>query len=187
MKIFIWDHNKERAIEHIDEFMSDPEAAKEVGGFAYHWYSGDHFEALSMLRGKYPDKVLMHSESCGLHIPGKVTMLDMTDEQIEALPDGDYKTMVQTTTPNEMDFNDATAYAHDIIGDLNHGMQRWIDWNMIVDRQGGPRHHPRGFRRADRRRRRRTVYADHQLPVYSRDCTGHQTECGGSRHKHVFA
>ena len=89
-----------------------------------------------MLRGKYPDKVLMHSESCGLHIPGKVTMLDMTDEQIEALPDGDYKTMVQTTTPNEMDFNDATAYAHDIIGDLNHGMQRWIDWNMIVDRQG---------------------------------------------------
>ena len=80
------DHNKERAIEHIDEFMSDPEAAKEVGGFAYHWYSGDHFEALSMLRGKYPDKVLMHSESCGLHIPGKVTMLDMTDEQIERCP-----------------------------------------------------------------------------------------------------
>ena len=145
VKIFIWDHNKERAIEHIDEFMSDPEAAKEVGGFAYHWYSGDHFEALSMLRGKYPDKVLMHSESCGLHIPGKVTMLDMTDEQIEALPEGDYKTMVQTTTPNEMDFNDATAYAHDIIGDLNHGMQRWIDWNMIVDRQGGPRHTPGGF------------------------------------------
>ena len=38
-----------------------------------------------------------------------------------------------------------TAYAHDIIGDLNHGMQRWIDWNMIVDRQGGPRHTPGGF------------------------------------------
>lgn len=145
VQIFIWDHNKERAIEHIDAFMDDPEAARQVGGFAYHWYSGDHFEALSMLHAKYPDKVLMHSESCGLHIPGKVTAFDLTDEQIDALPDGDLKTTLQTTTPHQMDFNDATAYAHDIIGDLNHGMQRWIDWNMIVDRQGGPRHTPGGF------------------------------------------
>ena len=36
-------------------------------------------------------------------------------------------------------------YAHDIIGDLNAGMQRWIDWNMIVDEAGGPRHVSGGF------------------------------------------
>lgn len=143
--VFIWDHNKERMLEHIDEFMSDPEAAAEIDGFAYHWYTGDHFEALAMLHNAYPDKVLMHSESCGLHIPGKVGALDYTDEQIAAMPDSDYKTMLLTTTPNEMDYKDATDYAHDIIGDLKHGMQRWIDWNMIVDRQGGPRHTPGGF------------------------------------------
>lgn len=30
-------------------------------------------------------------------------------------------------------------------GDINHGMRRWIDWNLIVDRTGGPRHVPGGF------------------------------------------
>lgn len=31
IQIFIWDHNKERAIKHIDAFMRDPRAAGEVG------------------------------------------------------------------------------------------------------------------------------------------------------------
>ena len=44
-----------------------------------------------------------------------------------------------------MDFQDAKDYAHDLIGDINNGMNRWIDWNMIVDRTGGPRHVPGGF------------------------------------------
>ena len=29
-------------------------------------------------------------------------------------------------------------YARDIIGCLNHWVQGWIDWNMVLDRQGGP-------------------------------------------------
>ena len=33
----------------------------------------------------------------------------------------------------------------DIIGNLNHGMNRWIDWNLCVDKDGGPRHVPMGF------------------------------------------
>ena len=31
-------------------------------------------------------------------------------------------------------------YAHDIIGDFNAGMNGFIDWNLILDRQGGPNH-----------------------------------------------
>src|SRR5690606_29822392 len=29
-------------------------------------------------------------------------------------------------------------YARDIIGCLNNGVDGWIDWNMVLDRQGGP-------------------------------------------------
>ncbi|MCB0806980.1 MAG: glycoside hydrolase family 30 protein, partial [Bacteroidales bacterium] len=29
-------------------------------------------------------------------------------------------------------------YARDIIGCLNSWVQGWIDWNMVLDRQGGP-------------------------------------------------
>lgn len=140
--LYIWDHNKERMIEHIDEMMAGG-IDDLIEGFAYHWYTGDHFEALSMLGHKYPDKILMHSESCGLHIPGKVSAHEMTPEQIAQLP-AQWQEMLKKT-PLEVDFDDAVNYAHDIIGDLNHGMNRWIDWNMIVDRTGGPRHVSGGF------------------------------------------
>ena len=34
----------------------------------------------------------------------------------------------------------AKMYAHDIIGDMNHGMNSWIDWNLALDEIGGPNH-----------------------------------------------
>lgn len=140
--IYVWDHNKERMIEHIDAMM-DEETLDMVEGFAYHWYSGDHFEALSMLRQKYPGKVLMHSESCGLHIPGKPMSFDVPAEMVQSLP-SEMQSHFQKTS-SQIDYEDAVQYAHDLIGDINHGMQRWIDWNLIVDQRGGPRHVFGGF------------------------------------------
>lgn len=140
--LYIWDHNKERMIEHIEAMLQNG-VGPLIEGFAYHWYSGDHFEALSMLGQRYPEKILMHSESCGLHIPGKSLALPLTDAQVDALPEP--MRSAAKASPLEVDYQDAVAYAHDIIGDLNHGMQRWIDWNLCVDRAGGPRHVPGGF------------------------------------------
>ena len=149
--LFIWDHNKERMVENIEEIM-DEETAPMIAGFAYHWYTGDHFEALSLVKGKYPDKILMHSESCPLHKPGKAGSADMDLEALRKKPraalSADELAVLEGDagkTPAEMDAEDALAYAHDMIGDLNHGMERWIDWNMIVDMEGGPRHVPGGF------------------------------------------
>ena len=151
VQVFIWDHNKERMIEHIGEMMT-PETEKLIGGFAYHWYTGDHFEALGLLGAKYPDKILMHTESCPLHMPGRVIALEMDVEELKkkpraALAPEELAVLEQAgdTTPAQVDQADAFAYAHDIIGDLNQGMQRWIDWNLIVDQDGGPRHVPGGF------------------------------------------
>ena len=138
IEVFIWDHNKERAVEHIDAFMADAKAAAMVDGFAWHWYSGDHFEAIELLRRRYPDRVLMHSESCPLHMPGKPVSMSATEDGVLNRADAD-------KTPCQCDYDDAMAYAHDIIGDLNGGMQRWIDWNMVVDRRGGPRRVAGGF------------------------------------------
>ena len=138
IEVFIWDHNKERAVEHIDAFMADPEAAAKVDGFAWHWYSGDHFEAIELLHRRYPDRILMHTESCPLHMPGLPVSMSATE-------DGVLNRIDENNTPQQCDYDDALAYAHDIIGDLNCGMQRWIDWNMVVDRKGGPRRVPGGF------------------------------------------
>lgn len=47
--IYIWDHNKERMIEHVLEVL-DEETMEMVEGIAFHWYSGDHFESVPSLK-----------------------------------------------------------------------------------------------------------------------------------------
>ena len=36
--------------------------------------------------------------------------------------------------------HNAEIYAHDILGDLNSGINGYIDWNMVLDYKGGPNH-----------------------------------------------
>jgi glucosylceramidase len=33
-------------------------------------------------------------------------------------------------------------YAHDIIGDLNNWAEGWVEWNLVLDQNGLPRHDP---------------------------------------------
>lgn len=84
-----------------------------------------------MVHELYPSMKLMGSECCALHPPGQsnmfAAMLGMGGSVAEA------------------DYEDAAAYGHDMIGDLNHGMNRWMDWNLCVDKTGGPRHVASGF------------------------------------------
>ena len=129
--LYIWDHNKERVVEFTRE-MIDDETAEMIEGIAFHWYSGDHFESLDMARTLFPDKKLMGSECCALHPPGKTSP---------------FAALSGMNGPSiaEVEYEDAAAYGHDIIGDLNNGMNRWIDWNLCVDKNGGPRHVSSGF------------------------------------------
>ncbi len=127
--IYIWDHNKERVLEYSKDII-DEVTDKMVEGIAFHWYSGDHFEAVALTSKVFPDKTLMSSECCALHPPGKVGFMGMFGG---------------SNTPETVEYEDAVAYAHDLIGNLNAGMNRWIDWNLIVDKDGGPRHVPSGF------------------------------------------
>ncbi len=130
--LYIWDHNKERVVEFAREVI-DEETAGMIEGIAFHWYSGDHFESLGAARDMFPDMKLMGSECCALHPPGK-------DNPFAALFGMDGKKSVP-----EVEYEDAAAYGHDMIGNLNNGMNRWIDWNLCVDKNGGPRHVPSGF------------------------------------------
>ena len=129
-KIFFWDHNKERAVDRGLETLCNERSRAAFDGMAVHWYSGDHFEAVDLTKKCYPDKILMSSECCALHEPGKAGITGLF---------GDPK------LPETVETEDAFAYAHDLIGNLNAGMNRWIDWNLIVDKNGGPRHVPSGF------------------------------------------
>lgn len=111
MEVFIWDHNKERLYERACTIITE-ETSHMVAGLAFHWYSGDHFEALELVRRRFPDKKLILSEAC-----------------IEYSIYGNGSSLVN-----------AQKYAHDIIGNLNAGMHAFYDWNLILDKDGGPNH-----------------------------------------------
>jgi glucosylceramidase len=112
VKINIWDHNKERVYDRAVETISDKTADDFIDGIAFHWYSGDHFEAVQLVRDKFPDKELLFSEGCSEY--------------------SKYKNINQITV--------AENYAHDIIGNFNSGMNAYMDWNIILNSQGGPNH-----------------------------------------------
>ncbi|MDL2301436.1 glycoside hydrolase [Lachnospiraceae bacterium OttesenSCG-928-D06] len=173
--IYFWDHNKERVVERALE-MLDEETYNMLEGIAFHWYSGDHFEAISILQEKYPDKVLMMSECCGLHIPGKAG-LDLPFMS------------ASFRTAESVEYEDAVNYAHDIIGNLNAGMNRWIDWNLIVDQNGGPRHVPMGFTAgmiADEQGGFRTNLTYHYIAHFSKYIKPGAKRIGHSRYSDSF-
>ena len=110
-KVMIWDHNKEKVYLRSKEIFSK-DVDNKIAGIAYHYYSGDHFENLGLVREKYPEKLLIHTEGCtGISI-------NRSKRQIQ----------------------NAEIYAHDIIGDLNAGGNAYIDWNILLDYFGGPNH-----------------------------------------------
>ena len=112
VKILIWDHNKEILPYRAADSMAVPGAETAIDGFAAHWYTGDHFDALRLTVEQFPGKELWFTEGCVEY--GR--------------------------------FNDSTSiqkaemYAHDIIGNLSGGISGSIDWNLLLDAEGGPNH-----------------------------------------------
>lgn len=54
IELYFWDHNKERMVDRA--LAAADQAGDKIAGFAFHWYSGDHFDALRLVRKCCPDK-----------------------------------------------------------------------------------------------------------------------------------
>lgn len=61
-KLICWDHNKERLYERA--CASFDSAGDVLDGVAFHWYTGDHYDAIDAVRKQYPDKLVILSEFC---------------------------------------------------------------------------------------------------------------------------
>ncbi len=112
VKLNVWDHNKDMILERTNDIFYDKQAFDSIGGIAFHWYSGDHFEALQEVRNKYPDKELIFTEGC----------------------------VEYSRFSSDSQIDNAEMYAHEMIGDFKAGINGFIDWNIILDEQGGPNH-----------------------------------------------
>ena len=124
VKIIMWDHNKENMYIRAKRLLDSPDSRDCVDAIAFHWYSGDHFENLSYCKASFPDKELIFSEASIELANNETTMAQKANK-------GAYKNSF---------WEYGECYAHDIIGNFNHGMNRFLDWNLLLDESGGPNH-----------------------------------------------
>jgi glucosylceramidase len=140
VKLLGYDQNRgEELKEWASVMYKDEAAAKYFDGIAIHWYAStyDWFpESLQFAHDAAPDKHLIQSEACGDSEVPKwqddkwYWSKESTDWGWDWAPDKD-KYLHPKYAP-------VNRYARDIIGCLNNWVDGWIDWNMVLDKQGGP-------------------------------------------------
>ena len=116
LSIGVWDHNRDVLVNRINETFSSTLKPKDIGYICFHWYSQKDFEQLDIVHQKYPNLHLVMSEGC-----------------VELLLDENKEKSIG-------DFSHATKYIHQIINDLSHFTEGYIDWNLSLDSRGGPNH-----------------------------------------------
>ena len=139
VKVLGYDQNREHLNEWVDEMYRDEATSEYFDGMAVHWYAStyDVFpEALQYAHRKAPEKYLIQTEAC---VDAEVPKWrddkwywskEATDWGWDWAPEQD-KHLHPKYVP-------VYRYARDIIGCLNNRVDGWIDWNMVLDRQGGP-------------------------------------------------
>lgn len=139
VKILGYDQNRDHLKDWVDEMFKDEASSKYYAGTAIHWYASTYEvfpEALQYAHNKAPKKYLIQSEACvDSEVPkwkddAWYWSKEATDWGWDWAPE-DQKYLHPKYAP-------VNRYARDIIGCLNNWVDGWIDWNMVLDTQGGP-------------------------------------------------
>ena len=134
-----YDQNREGLNEWVDAMYKNESTAKYFDGTAIHWYEStyDFFpKALQYAHEKAPNKYLIQTEACvDDEIP--VWKDDAWYWKKEAT-DWGYKWREEEKKYLHPKYAPVNRYARDIIGCLNNWVDGWVDWNMVLDKQGGP-------------------------------------------------
>lgn len=134
-----YDQNRAGLKEWVDEMYRDEASSKYFDGTAIHWYESTYEvfpEALQYAHNKAPHKYLIETEGC-------------VDAEVPHWQDDAWYWKKEATDwgwdwASEEDkylhpkYAPVNRYARDIIGCLNNWVDGWIDWNMVLDKQGGP-------------------------------------------------
>ena len=139
VQILGYDQNRIGIPDWVDAMYADEATARYFGGLAVHWYEST-FEwfpkELNYAHEKASGKHLIETEGCvDAEVPhwkddAWYWKCEATDWGWDWAPDNQ-KDLHPKYVP-------VFRYARDLIGCLNNWVDGWIDWNMVLDRKGGP-------------------------------------------------
>lgn len=128
LRVLIYDHNKSTMNNYVNATYEDPEASKYAWGTGFHWYTNSELKdnnyyakELDTLQKTWPNKAMIHTESS----------IDIDANE----PIGQYW---RESTDYAGTFVPFETYAYDIITDLNHGTQGYVEWCSILSHKGQP-------------------------------------------------
>lgn len=134
-----YDQNRAGLKEWVDVMFRDEASSKYFDGTAIHWYESTYEvfpEALQYAHHKAPNKYLIETEGC---VDSEVPKWkdDLWYWSKEAT-DWGWDWAAEDEKYLHPKYAPVNRYARDIIGCLNNWVDGWVDWNMVLDRQGGP-------------------------------------------------
>ena len=134
-----YDQNRAGLKEWVDVMYKDEASSKYFDGTAIHWYESTYEvfpEALQYAHDKAPEKFLIETEGC---VDSEVPKWqdDAWYWKKEAT-DWGWDWAAEDEKYLHPKYSPVNRYARDIIGCLNNWVDGWVDWNMVLDRQGGP-------------------------------------------------
>lgn len=134
-----YDQNRAGIKEWADVMYANEASSKYYDGMAIHWYESTYEvfpEELQYAHNKAPEKYLIETEGCiDAEVPAWKNdawywKKEATDWGWDWAPE-DQKYLHPKYAP-------VNRYARDIIGCLNNWVDGWVDWNMVLNKQGGP-------------------------------------------------
>ena len=157
VKLLAYDQNRDRLEEWADTILGDPDTAAYVDGSAVHWYASTFkvFEdVLDRVHEKFPRSSILHTEGCidalgtdaprGVQDPIGFKESGWFDNDEfwwnETATDWAYTATWARRPDDHPRYTPVHRYARNIIVSLNHWVEGWIDWNVVLDQRGGPNH-----------------------------------------------
>lgn len=158
VKLLMYDHNRD-GLEHWAQVLyNDDVTSKYLYGAAVHWYESTfrvHEDAFERVHSAFPHYEIIHTEGAiddlgkdappGVTDPGRFKESGWFDDDAfwwnDNATDWAYSaTWEGVNAEDHPVYTPVHRYARNIIVSLNHWVSGWIDWNIVLDKNGGPNH-----------------------------------------------
>jgi len=158
VKLLMYDHNRV-GLEHWAQLLyNDDETSRYLYGAAVHWYESTfkvHEDVFERVHNTFPQYEIIHTEGTiddlgkdappGVADPVRFKESGWFDNDAFWWNDNatDWAYSATWEGVNAADhpvYTPVHRYARNIIVSLNHWVSGWIDWNIVLDKDGGPNH-----------------------------------------------